>query len=1067
MSPSPQAERSPGTDRIPLSPFKGFVDSVPRDRVGIDHFTGPSLDWLMARGNRIRRRPGSAIFGDTLTAGHETNGILETAIGFKARAMYSAALPMLADGYPTPLILYTEEATEKAGTLAFRNTNGTDDWRMVGDDFGATRYPDSGQVYHRVVPMLYENKYGGLTLHRLNSAQYRQFLCAGSRELLLAGGGVISPGGTSCPIRWNGRVGADSSDTDEATEVYPAGIISPLQVPACSAGNSLGATFGPWKGSEAFFYSIIFENYRGELSMFPIPRPPGSAWAGFPGFGYFNVDAANPTDYYDSVVFSNIPVGDPSIRYVHGVRSGKVDTANSSGGAVSPAVDDLQFMFTVPNGVTTYVLADGNDVSLDNDPRILDMIRKGLQWPKCAQSIGAFDGHATIGALKPNKGALIVAPWENGAKNKKADDATLYGTTSYFVAVTPSTLYLRSCVGGAATDTTIALAGLTLRELVDTINHDASLTTTAWTLATFSVGAHAINLGALATGVLVGDIVVSAAFPAGTKVTGHYGSPVNGILVDQIASRSNTGATETVTTVHRSGGTNIKWAAGVVPGADADESCDSLLRTYVGGSCRFSISAGLVVTTADAPYITPGMTVQNGSGGANPWPAGTVVTEVTDATHIKVSNAPTRNDVGALETVDFGYDTGDTTLGKLPGFVRTFANSFPCVLYWSKAYLDRFEPQKRAISFSGASPGYAQNGVNTYFEANTHRSGLDTFGAFMGFADMGPFQLHFFTRARMRLWNSRTGETRNDADYTQTTVSWTRGARSPYAIRSGNGWAFFLSDGGIFATAGGMGDDKCISDAIYDPTAPVGRRGQLEYAIRACIAASESDSDAYKLSMDVIGSVLHVRYWKGEDSTDFDREIRYDFSEGEDHSGLAEVLRPDGSPYPWSTPQRLGVACSVLVPKADGVHHYAALNSNSGTTDGRVDEIDTGTTDNGTVIQPVGYTGTLIPENLSQEQPLRFGIVGRKAESGLSVGMARDSRLAYEDMEFDDVQMPATRDYEYGREVVLIAPGARTIMDALTARVSDDGSGECPEVSRISLYADPYDSIYGKGGGTK
>ena len=146
-------KKTPGSALVRLSPFRGFVSSRPRDEVGVDQFTGPSLDWLLARG-RIRRRSGSTIFGDTLSAGAEVTGILESAIGFLARRMVSAKFPSLSDGYPAPLMLYTEETTKKAAMLAWRSTNGTDSWRTVGREFSATHYPASGVVNHRVVPLV-------------------------------------------------------------------------------------------------------------------------------------------------------------------------------------------------------------------------------------------------------------------------------------------------------------------------------------------------------------------------------------------------------------------------------------------------------------------------------------------------------------------------------------------------------------------------------------------------------------------------------------------------------------------------------------------------------------------------------------------------------------------------------------------------------------------------------------------------------------------------------------------------------------------------------------------------
>lgn len=1197
-------EPTPGRRALPLWPFRGFRDSAPRDEVGLDELTGASTDWLVVRG-RMRRRPGSTIFGDTLSAGVEVAGVLESAIGFLARRMLSCALASMVDLFPSPLILYTEETTAKAGTLAFRSTNGTDAWRTVGKEFSSTHYPTSAGTVanHRVMPQVYRNAQGGMTVHRLNSATARQFMCAGSRDLVQHGGAPAWPGRTSAPGFWNGRWNDATNSGSEGCEVFPLGMIPPLQMPVASKGTDLGASVqGPWKGSDAFFYSMCFENERGELSLFTIPRPPGAAWSGYEGFGYFQVDSANPTHYFDSITFSGLPDGPPGTKYKRLMRSGKVDVSTTGAGAiVQPAADDLQFFGEkIPQGVHTYTATEGNDLSLDPDPRILDMIQRGLQWPPAARAMGRFDGHWTLGGLAPNPHALLVMPWNDAAVNGEITDAALYAT-GYFVAVTPDALRLRkigaasvtkagqenvsgsavvglpdlrslvtglaisgtgiaggstisslaplidtgcgttsgstSCVvtnsannrigqavrgvgiqpgtvvtakpdgthvtlslpatvtdatvtlmfaqatlsanctssGTARTwtvtttyeDTEVALDGETLRSLTDHVNADASITNTTFTGATWSAASRIINCGAAPTGLYVGDRVISGAFPSDTVISAipsFLGG--NTILVSQPATRANTGGSEAVTFQHRTAGTSIEYGMQVVPGADGGESADYLLRTYVEDWCTYGSGSNqitLYLMPDAAAYITPGAFVTSGD-----FPAGTYVTAVNEtAGVITVSANSTAAHSGTCELVEFACDTGDTTFALDPGHMRMFGNAFPAPIFWSERYLDRFTPDETATIFSAASPGYPQDGLHTWHRAN-RMSAPDTFGPLMGFADLGGAQLHFHTRARMRLWNPRTGETHNDADYTKSAVSWTRGARSPYAICAGSGWAVAVCDEGFYVTGGGVGDERFFSQAVFDPSAALGRRGQLEHAIAASIAASESGSDAYRIAAQVHGSILHVRYYASEASTYFDREIRYDFSASTRRTsgteGPAELFDSDGRPYPWSAPQTLPVSVSAWVAASDRVHHYAARDTNAGTADGRVDEIDYGTTDNGTRVQPVGYTGTAIPADFGQFQPMQVGVVARKAGTGLTVGVARDSAVDHGDMEFDDVPVPSSAGREYVRDVVPVSSPARTVLDALTLRVLDDGTGECPEISRITLYADPHGINYAKGG---
>lgn len=84
-------ERIPGVDLVDLSPFGGFVDSVPPEAVPLKMATGPSKDWLVVDG-RLVRRAGSEIVGDTLVGGNEVTGVLESKWGAKARRMIVARL---------------------------------------------------------------------------------------------------------------------------------------------------------------------------------------------------------------------------------------------------------------------------------------------------------------------------------------------------------------------------------------------------------------------------------------------------------------------------------------------------------------------------------------------------------------------------------------------------------------------------------------------------------------------------------------------------------------------------------------------------------------------------------------------------------------------------------------------------------------------------------------------------------------------------------------------------------------------------------------------------------------
>jgi len=1200
--------------RVPILPTGGFRDSKPRSSISLEEMTGASKDWLVTKWGLIRRA-GSAIFGDTLTAGVETAGILESKWSAKARRLYSAVLASMADGYPSVMGLFTAEGTKRA-TLAFRSTNGTDSWWQVGKEWSTTHYPTTGVPTFRCVPLLYENTYGGVTLHRLNSAAHRAYLCAGSRDAKQVGSWIVAPSLYGVPVKWNTRFNNATGSGTEECEVYPLGLMMPLQMPTVVAGNDINTTVGPWKGSDAFFYACLGETHDGELGFFTIPRQAGSAWSGYPGFGYMQVSAAQPTHYFDSVVVSGIPVLPPEFKWVRVLRSSKVDVAASSG-VLFPAVDDLQFWFKVENGTTSYTDSNGNDLSLNPDPRISEMFREpgGLIWPPRARYMGEFDGHLTLGYLRQNPSALVIAPWVNGSRNAKADDSSLYASPYYFVAVDSGDLVLRrvtetgtganvtkvgatvngsliigvptianvlvgnkvtgtgvkSIAGGYPADTTVAsidplydtgctatsgnttlvvtdsslmrvgqgmsgthiatgttlssitdathivmslaatgngattvtfqqvtmsqtatatnsgitftfatgyidtthsLTDNTLRSLCDRVNADASIVDTSVTCTTPYPGRSLYALTADITGVAVGDLVLDSSggytlFSYGTKVTSivaFFVPGVSEIKVDGDSLRNTLAAPETVIFRRPSEGTNIEWGVQVVPGADADTTADNLLRTRViATSSTFgNADTTLTVPTAFLPYIQPGMLVAIKDGSAvAPFSAGTVVTEVDTAAgsnQVTINPATIDSDGGSGQTVEFYYDTGDNTLAQGRGFIRTFSNSFPCVLYFAPSYMDLFPTKKQDSIFTAASPGYAQNGVNTWMVGN-RRPAPASFGPHMGFADFGPVLLEFYTHGRMRLVNPRTGSTHIDADYNKEVVSWNRGARSPYSICSGNGWAIALSDDGIFGFGLGIGEEVLLSEAIYDPTAPVGKRGALEYAIGKCIAASEGDTDDYALSAQVHGSVLRVRYCSSSAVTYPDREIRYDFSQSVGRMGLSQLLQSNGRPYPWSAPLTLRVSSSAEVGTSAGVVLYGARDSNGGTGDGRIDTLDTGTEDNGAMVLPVAYSGVMVPEGPISRQALRMRAQYRKAEAGLKVGVSRSPELSETVAEWDDVSIPSSGGDDYGREVADFPPSARMNRRAEQYRILDDGSGPCPEVVRVSIEMEPQEDV--------
>jgi hypothetical protein len=1041
--------RIPGMESVDLSPFNGFVDSVPPEEVPISMATGPSHDWLVVDG-RLVRRGGSEIFGDTLAAGIEAAGVLESKWSARARRIIAARLRSSVTANPCPVVLYTNESEHRA-TLGFR-ANGA--WRTVGKDFSASSYPATGVPTHRVVPMVYHNEYGGLTLHRLNTAEYRTHMCAGSRSLEMVGDQLCWPGYDSLPGRWNGGFGTDPC------EVFPTVMVPPLQFPVITEGEDLGRDVeGPWRGGWAFYFSVLFENEDGHLSRYPVPLPPDIAGSEHTGVGYCKIGEVEHC--YRSLLWSGIADGPPGTRYKWLMRSSQVNTDLTGGGAVQPSIDDLQFCARIPQGQTSYVDVNGNDFSLYADPRLARINEQQAAPP--ARYMGAFDGRLTEACLRVHPGALFVAPWRSGMVNAPIDSSSLYGSTAYFVAVDSRQMILRSVSYGVATDVSVTLGIKTLRELQ--YLPEIALVDGTPVQLTGCTGVNNLIIVPLAS---AADLL-SIGIVTGMKVTGHdipdnaslvtwtYDSDITGlawIVIDKnITTNDAHIADMTVTLTPQVTGTVYppNWAIGIYPGADPEERSENLLRTRVNSLGWFNTgSYEILVERIHAEYITCGMLVYS-----NKFPSGTVVRSVYSGTDrgcfVTVSEPALEKSVGPsdVESVIFAYDTGDTALAGDPGFVRTFGNAYPAALYWKLSYIDRFRPDRYATTFTAGSPGYAQDALDVWMAGN-RRGGRSAFGTIMGTAEVGPAELVFSSEGRMRTANVRTGASHIDEDYTKQVTSWTRGACSPYFICAGNLWVLFACDIGICACDAGEGE-HLISQALYNPSRKPGKRGQLEYAIEASVLAAKSDGEDFKIFAQVIGSVLCVQYHSTAGLTHPDREIRYDFSAGSGRVGLGEVLRPDGSPYPWGPPLTIGPSCSCVISDAEGVYRVGAMDTNGGAADGRIDVLDRGTMDNGELVQPKWFTGIRIARTPAQRQVLRARGVTTKSGSGLSVGIGWSPEKGAEMSDWDDVAIPSSGLDNYERFTEDFQKSARLNREAEQYRICDDGSGDCPEVSVISL----------------
>ena len=164
------------------------------------------------------------------------------------------------------------------------------------------------------------------------------------------------------------------------------------------------------------------------------------------------------------------------------------------------------------------------------------------------------------------------------------------------------------------------------------------------------------------------------------------------------------------------------------------------------------------------------------------------------------------------------------------------------------------------------------------------------------------------------------------------------------------------------------------------------------------VAASAADTDAAYASARILRRTLWVSY--RDSGSRPDRNLRYDFSGGIAQVGLPALLRDDGrTPWGWSNELVLPITPSLMVAgrRGDGEHLYGWSEANAGSTgDGRIDEFETGDTDNGTAI--VGSVVTPWEKGDEQRQVSGQEVLIEHVSPAASTGFIDFTRCYAEDL---------------------------------------------------------------------
>ena len=459
------------------------------------------------------------------------------------------------------------------------------------------------------------------------------------------------------------------------------------------------------------------------------------------------------------------------------------------------------------------------------------------------------------------------------------------------------------------------------------------------TSAVYRITESAIELGFYLAGSLV----------AGTSLSIDFATYDT---LQKVVDRINSAGTFT----YNAGTETAVWKAQLAPGADPTAASTGLCPTVwdVTGCATHTNTTldGGTFTNIPIGYKVYGTGIT----------AGTYIVSKQSATSVTLSAAATATASGLTMTcyADCGDEACVTTAGS-KGWIRVFGTAITGFAYFKRSALVNYDkPAKGKVYFTIGNPGSASVGFTmaaNAWSANNVNLGPDNAGQLMGIADVEGAAILAYRRKIGLFINERGSNTGEDFDYRIRPVNNSMGCVSPWSVGSAAGAAHYLTPVGLKAA------DKTRREVLLtgDVYQPVRGRGDLAYEVPQCVAAARADSPDCWMNVSSWGNRLVASFRTGAASYRF---MVYDFSKGADQTGLDALANPEErKSYGWSSPCYLDQTNDEFGPRAmgavagsDGLRFYGAINDNSGTANGRVDQMFTGSTDNGVSI--VGQIAT-------------------------------------------------------------------------------------------------------------
>jgi len=995
---------------LTFGPFTRAVSSVEPHLAPAECIAAGSLNYLVdpVAGGAFKRS-GSSIVGDTVdgVTGAAVAGITESAPEWIPARLRSFKSDALADGasggYPTPSVLYRREASATTWPAVDDGVFGTEYVRRAAanyvalSEYGSTAYPTTGgamggEIKYKVAPFWYESGDGGYS--RGATELTRRFFASGSWATVDAGRWRYYPNLRGTPLRWDGGCNDSSASVPNSIRVMPTGPLPPAWMPTVTATTSVAAASKTAEYPWAdgdAFYYSVLYQFEDGSYSAPV-IPRGPNPTLTAGYGWKVVGTPAATPAnYYKTMEWTGIPIGPAGTIARVLLRTRKMAMTAATSPVTVDISDLRVCGVLKNNTQKTF----SDNLADDDGLLLDadVVRYDTICPPRSRYLGTGDNRVIAGYTLPNPLAIQIVAQQIGAT---AFDQNLAEDSS-----------ATSAALGAAFS--ITGAGAT----VDTLN------------------LHSTNAGAA--------VVSTTAIALSSSVSLQS-------VVDQINATARDA-------------THVAFRAQLAPGADPTAASNGLARTAITSvSSTSSASNSLIVDDATYDAVPIGYYIYDSNGKVNGLHVTAKLGGASGSKTLQLSAAGTAGSAAALV---FYCDTGDNSCilnGR--GIVRCFGPSLPSFIYFKRSALVGYDkPAKDRLYFTSSSPGAASTGVSlaaNLWVASNRRDGVNDSGQVMGIVDIQGAAVIAYRKRIALFINERGSNTAEDFDYRIQTINDSRGCISPWSVVGVNGCAVYATNVGLCATDKSKREIGLTAD-LYQP---IRGKGDMSYEFPKCVAAAASDSPDCWMSGAAWGNRLVYSYRYAASTYGFSV---YDFSLGTDALGLESLANPDSRrPYGWSSLCKLLNGTSQFGPRAmgavsasDGLRLYGALNDNAGATDGRVDQLFTGSTDNGFTI-----TATLVTKTVVESPQARFSAQNMtvlhktvNATASLTLTRALGSSAAY-------VLSDATgRDYV--QETVQLTQDSRSPANYLKLQLEDNSADVGGLIWRVDLEVENLPTVGG------